>query len=101
MLRELRKFLKRGRRSDDACTDLLGSSANVSKFSQFWLDHGDDLMLVSAVRLHEYTGGDNLFTKEELAAYKKGVADIALFFQACSQEIAKKKAAIEEAQKAV
>lgn len=91
MISELRKFIKRGRKAADACADILGNSEAVNKFAQFWEYNGDDLMLISAVRLHEYTGGEHVFTKEELGAYKKGVADIAMFFKQCSDEIEKKK----------
>lgn len=86
MRKELQKYLKRGRRAEGACADVLGNTTLVNKFAQFWKEQGDDLMLVSAVKLHEYELSTD-YTKEEMQAYKKGLADLALFFNQCWLEI--------------
>lgn len=85
MINELRKYLSNQKREGMACEKILGTNTAVNKFAGFWDKSQDDLMVVAAVKLNEYLSG-NTFTADELTAYRKGLADVSLFFAACSVE---------------
>ncbi len=83
MIEELKKYLtNRSVKKALPCEKYIGSNTNTIAFSNFWAEQGESLEVLAAAKLHEFTT-DNEFTKEELIAYKKGIADIASFFQQC------------------
>ena len=89
MLKELRKFLRKKQKLNE-CADLLGTNDLVYQFANFWDTYKDEIMLVAAVHLHRFEL-DCEYTKDEMAAYKKGLADTNLFFEKCSKEFEKQK----------
>jgi|TARA_Y100000034_G_C6840577_1_gene380245 hypothetical protein len=95
MIEELRQYLKNQKRKGESCEKILGTNGKVNKFALFWEKSQDDLMLVAALKQHEYVSTYE-FTPEELSAYQKGLAEIAIFFETCWKEreaIAQKKLA--------
>lgn len=85
MINELRKYLKNQKREGARCEKILGTNEAVNEFALFWDNFQDDLMIVAAVKLNEYLSGGS-FNADELAAYRKGMADMSLFFAACKME---------------
>lgn len=87
MIKELQKYFtnKRTRKGGLPCERILGTNTSVNNFAEFWDRNGDDLMLISAVKLHEFES-ESTFTMDELVTYKKGMADVALFFKKCWDE---------------
>lgn len=85
MIKYLRKYLKNNKVGRARCEGILGTSTEVGKFSQFWKESGEDLMVASAAMIHEYIATQE-FTKEEAEAYKAGVADLGAFFKDCWDE---------------
>lgn len=74
----------------EPCERILGSFEYVKTFASFWKHNSNQLMALSAIQLQEMITSQNL-TKDEIALYKKGQADIALFFAKCFAEVEKKK----------
>jgi len=87
MLEELQKYMKNKAKKADlpSCEAVLGSEAAVDRFARFWIDNAGDLELVTAITLHKYEVGTD-FTKEELAGFMKGLAQVGLFFRDCFNE---------------
>jgi hypothetical protein len=92
MLDELRKYTKhkRAKKGKPPCEATLGDTHKLGQFSQFWADNGEDLMIVAAAKLHDFTSEES-YNKEELEAFKKGLAAIGTFFPDCALEIEKLK----------
>ncbi len=88
MINELRKFLKNqaSRKSQGQCEQTLGSNAPVIAFANFWAEHGEDLMVVAAAKLHKFEMEDS-HDSAQGAYYRMGLADMGTFFQDCSLEI--------------
>jgi len=80
----LRKFFKSQDKST-RCRQALGDKASVSEFAKFWERNGEDLLVVSAMLMHEYTA-QRSFTKKEFDAYKLAIGDFGKFFVDCSKE---------------
>jgi hypothetical protein len=83
MLEELRKYLDQASRIDGQMIEkIMVTRDNLEGFAKFWEFNQDTLVLFSAVALHKYTSEVD-FTKEELIAFKKGLATDGLFFKQC------------------
>lgn len=89
----MRKYIRNGRKKKGRppCEAILGDTHKLGKFAHFWGESGDDLMLVAAVKLHEYEMQET-FDKKDIEAFKKGLASIGVFFAACAVEIENLKA---------
>jgi hypothetical protein len=92
MLNELKSYYKnrRAKKGRPPCEATLGDTHKLGQFSQFWADNGEDLMIVAAAKLHEYTS-EKSFDEHELKAFKEGLACIGTFFADCAVEIEKLK----------
>ena len=86
----LRKYFSFYSDKRSKCELVLGTSAIVAKFSQFWDQNADSMYILSAAKMHDYIT-DNNPTPEEFAAYKKAQADIGGFFALCHKEVQEKK----------
>ena len=84
MQKELNKYFENKKRGTTFCERIIGG--DVKKFSNFWDKCKDSLMALSAAMLLDYTVNTEP-SKEELIAYKKGMADIAMFIGRCNMEI--------------
>ena len=93
MIEELRTYIANQKREGEVCEKILGTNGRVNKFALFWEKNQDELMLIAAKKQHDYVSTFE-FTPDELIAYRKGLADIAVFFESCwkeKEERAKKK----------
>lgn len=86
MIKELQKYFGNVKKDRTYCEQILGTNTQVLDFAKFWDSNGQDLMLLAAFYIHTYTT-DEEFTKEELNAFKKGIASIGMFFNQCSIEV--------------
>lgn len=73
------------------CERVLGDTAKVSAFAQFWDKHHDEFLIIGAKELFEFSTTQE-YTKHELDIFKKGLSAIGSFFENCSRDIAGKKA---------
>jgi len=85
MLKELAKFINNQAKGESRCAKMVGSTAAINRFARFWEYSKDDLMVLASGRIHQYLQ-DNNPSKEELIAFKKGLAEISLFFRDCYLE---------------
>jgi hypothetical protein len=84
MYNELRKYID-NQKSDTPCGKMVGTQATVNRYAKFWGLEKDTLMVLATGALHGFIT-DNNPSRDELVAYKKGQADIALFFARCYKE---------------
>lgn len=84
MIDELRKYVKNQKLIEGQEKQILGGDATLKEFASFWARNGDSLMMVSAVKLHDFTNSED-FDRAQLDFYKKGIAEIGLFFSNCSR----------------
>jgi hypothetical protein len=85
MFKYIQKFLRRKIDKDSQSKSLLGTQAEVNKFGEFYMNHSENLGVVGAFLVHSFVSKNN-FTPEELAAYKKAVADYAEVFRKAAAE---------------
>lgn len=85
MIEELRKYISNRSRQGSKCTKVLGSTSKVYSFADFWEMHGDDLEIITAKILHDWTS-EEVFNHEELKAFKQGLAKMSTFFIDCAKE---------------
>lgn len=99
MIEELQKYMKNKAKKADlpSCEAVLGSEVAVDRFANFWVNNAADLELVVAVTLHKYEM-ENAFTREDLAAFIKGLAQMGLFFRDCFNEREKRQERIQREQ---
>ncbi len=82
---QIRKYLKTPIQGHRECEQVLGSSAAVNSLAQFWDQNGEHFTVANAYHLHEYVNKE-VFTPEELVAYKKALYDMGSFFEECHLE---------------
>lgn len=85
MNKSIRKVIENKTRGETDCQKVIGSTAKINRYGKFWEYEQDSLMVLSAANLIEYIEKNNPST-EELIAFKKGQAGIALFFGKCYEE---------------
>jgi hypothetical protein len=85
MIKELQKYLFNKKKVEGSkIKQMLGSDAALKEFANFWERHGETLMLVTAVKLHDFTH-EQSFERIELDFYRNGLAEIGTFFADCSR----------------
>lgn len=87
MVSALRLYIKNKAKKEGAtyAEEILGNTSSVHKFATFWNQNHEDMDVVFAALLHIWTR-DREFSKEELEAYKEGLAVWEQFFTKCAQE---------------
>jgi hypothetical protein len=68
------------------CLDLLGSEQELYKMAYVWQDNVVNLTLLATYLVTEYAVKKD-YTKDEIMAYKKGIADIMKFLENCGKEV--------------
>lgn len=86
-LKYLRKSLEnqRGRKAEDECEKILGLNGRVNDFAAFYEKHEEDILVFTAAALHKWEG-EREFNKEELAIYRLGLTEMAVFMEKCLTE---------------
>lgn len=85
-------FFENQRREGTKAEKLLGNSAAVNKFAQFYKNHAEDIALIATAGMYEYLSDPKQSISSELLdAYKKGLAEIPRFFELCFTEVETKK----------
>ena len=92
MWEEYRKFLENQNREGTPTERVLGNSAKVNEFSQFFEKHQEDMAVHGAGALNAYVTQGEAVSQDEITAFKAGLSQLPLFFEACFQDIQKKKA---------
>ena len=82
MIQDLKKYLSI---EGDTCKDLLGTNTEVIKFSQFWEENSENIGLIIAISLFNYTQSGNR-SSEEVATFKEGLLALSGFFQKAYNE---------------
>jgi len=68
------------------CIDLLGSEESLYKLAYVWQDNVVELTLLATYLITEYATKKD-YTKDEIMAYKKGIADTMKFLENCMKEV--------------
>lgn len=89
MLQKLKDFIERQEQVDGEHLQILGSEAKLKQAARLWEMHGDSLETIAAVKLLNWVRFSE-YTPNELAAYKTGLAEIALFLAECSSIVKEK-----------
>lgn len=76
---------KRGKKAEDECERVLGLNGKVNEFATFYEKHEDDLLIVVASALENFSTSQT-YTKEELAFYKLALTELPLFMDKCVKE---------------
>ena len=85
MIEELRQYVKNKNTIEGSQPkQILGSDAKLKEFASFWARHGDDLMMVAAIKLHDFTNNQD-FDRTQLDFYRKGIAEFGIFFSDCAR----------------
>jgi hypothetical protein len=84
MIKELLQYIQNKNLPVERMTNekILGNNTKHTAFAKFWENHGQDIELVTAVKLHEFEMS-GAFNSDELSAYIKGITDIGKFFLDC------------------
>jgi|GEM_PF-4394882 len=88
-LKKLREFFDNSKSEGTDLEKLFGSNFAVNGFSEFYRIHGDDLSLVTAYLLYNYSirGG---YTERDLHNYTEALTDFGEIFENCAIERQKK-----------
>lgn len=83
MIKQLQSYIQNKQKIGvDEFKKILGSDAKVKQGASIWKTSGDIFELIAAVQLHKWQT-ENDFTKDELSAYRAGLAEIPVFLAAC------------------
>ncbi len=94
-MHELMKYLrksfqnKRGKKPNDGCEKILGLNGKVIEFANFYEAHEDDILIFIAATLHEWEAKKE-FSSDDLALYRLGLTEMAVFMAKCVEERDKK-----------
>jgi len=88
MLKQLQAYIKNKKTIEGKERQILGSDATLKQFASFWEQHGDDLMMVTAINLHDWEH-ERTFDKAQLEAFREGIAVMGVFFRDCWIAVAK------------
>lgn len=94
-MHELIKFLrksfqnKRGKKPTDECEKILGLNGKVIEFANFYEAHEEDILVFVVATLSKWEA-EKEFTKDELALYRLGLTEMAVFMGKCVEERDKK-----------
>jgi hypothetical protein len=69
-IKYFRQYLANRKVKSDFCESVLGNSAKLHEFSNFWDKNFDEIMVLAAYSINEYITESNP-TQDELIAYKK------------------------------
>lgn len=87
MIKQLRQYILNKKKIEGSkIKQILGSDATLKEFADFWERHGDTLMMVTAIKLHDFTHEES-FDKTDLEHYRGGLAEMGVFFADCSRVI--------------
>ena len=87
MIDQLRQYIKNKQSIEGSkAKQILGSDAKLKAFANFWSRHGDDLMIVVAVKLHDFSHIYD-FDRAQLDFYRRGLGEMGVFFADCAREI--------------
>ncbi len=89
-IESLRKYFSFASDKRSKCELVVGTSAKVAKFSQFWDSNSDEMLILAASELHNYITDKHPDSKE-LIAFKLGQASVGGFFPQCWAEVQAKK----------
>ena len=94
MINQLRKYIQNKKTIEGKERQILGSDTTLKAFASFWEQYGDELMMVTAVKLHDWEH-ESVFEKSELLAYREGLATLGIFFKDCWQVVEKQQQELE------
>lgn len=76
---------KRGKKPEDECEKILGLNGKVIEFANFYETHEEDILIFIASTLHKWEA-EREFTKDDLALYRLGLTEMAVFMDKCVGE---------------
>lgn len=85
---ELRKVFNNQKREGTILEKKLGSSAKVHAFAQFYQQNAEEIAVVAAGALYEYTSDtQHVVDTKDVIAFKEGLGVICSLFEQCFKEI--------------
>lgn len=85
MIKNIRQFFKNQAKEGGECQKVLGNTKKLGEFAKFWEHNGEDLAVLVASRLVDYSSNRE-YTEKEFAAYKEGLQEVGIFLAGCWQE---------------
>lgn len=86
-LKYLRKSLEnqRGKKEKDICEKILGVNTKVNQFASFYEEHEEDLLVFTSATLAKWEA-EKEFSSADLAIYRLGLTELAVFMGKCVLE---------------
>ena len=92
MFESLQEFYKNQKRTEnEPCKRILGNTAKINAFANFYKENADELAVFSAGSLVNYLNGQTEKSTQESQAFRDGLAQLPLFLEECFKELEQKR----------
>jgi len=85
MIENIRQFFKNQSKEGKECQKVLGNTKKLGEFAKFWENNGNDIAVVVAGKLIDFSTSRE-YTEKEFAAYKEGLQEVGIFLGLCWTE---------------